>query len=266
MDIFNSFLFILAVIKVFAGLGDLIGYTITGFILSVCDLAFKKPQSNNKYIFRVSRDRAYIRNFGGVNMFTDVEMKIKRKNKILFSRESQCLQDLIELIQLQKHRTLVMWALDCAKLPLMQFEAKYPVECRPRRCLELSEDWARGKIKMPIAKRAILDSHAVVKEINDAEYGALCHAIGHAGATVHVETHALGLPMYELTALVLKYGKDNFQAPVKEKITYYNDRLLYWQQNTDELRLNWADFLLDDTKPNKERLLSEKRKLKPKLR
>lgn len=195
-------------------------------------------------------------------MFTDVEIKLKKGNKILFSRDSECLQELIKLIQLQKHRTLVMWALDCAKVPLKQFEAKYPDECRPRICLELCEDWARGRIKMPIAKRAILDSHAVAKEIDDKEYGALCHAIGHAGATVHVETHALGLPFYELTAIVLKYRKDNFQKPVSEKINYYRSRLLYWQENTDKLGLSWAYFLLEDTRPNKERLLSEKRKLK----
>jgi hypothetical protein len=195
-------------------------------------------------------------------MFLDVEIKLKKRNKMLFSRDSQCLQALINLIQLQKHRTLVMWALDCAKLTLEQFEAKYPDERRPRTCLELCEDWARGNIKMPIAKQAILDSHAVAKEIDDREYGALCHAIGHACATVHVETHALGLPIYELTAIVLKYGKDNFPKPVSEKIEYYYNRLLYWQENTDEFELDWAEFLLDDTRPNKERLLNEKQKLK----
>ena len=199
----------------------------------------------------------------GINiMFSDVEIKLKKRNKILFSRDSQCLQELIKLIQLQNHRILVMWALDCAKLPLEQFEAKYPDERRPRTCLELCEAWARGKIKMPMAKRAILDSHAAAKKIDDSEYAALCHAIGHAGATVHVETHALGLPVYELTAIVLKYGNDNFPKPVSEKINYYYNRLLYWQENTDKLGLDWADFLLDDTRPNKERLLSEKQKLK----
>ena len=177
-------------------------------------------------------------------MFSDVEIKIKKRNKILFSRDSRCLQELIKLIQLQNHRTMVMWALDCAKLPLEQFEAKYPDERRPRICLELCEAWARGKIKMPAAKKAILNSHAVAKEINDSEYGALCHAIGHAGATVHVGTHALGLPMYELTSIVLRYGKDNFLKPVSEKIDYYYNRLLYWQENTDKLKLDWADFLL----------------------
>lgn len=179
-------------------------------------------------------------------MFTDVEIKLKKKNKILFSRDSECLQELIRLIQLQNHRTLVMWALDCAKSTLKQFEEKYPNEHRPRTCLLLSEAWARGEMKMPDAKRAILDSHAVAKEIDDREYGALCHAIGHAGATVHVGTHALGLPMYELTALVIKYGKDNYQKPVSEKIQYYYDRLLYWQDNACKLEVSWAKFLMDD--------------------
>lgn len=193
-------------------------------------------------------------------LFSDVENKIKRRNKILFSRDSECLQDLIKLIELQSHRTIVMWAFDCAEMPLEQFEAKYPNEHRPRICLELCEDWARGKIKMHVAKRAILDSHAVAKEINDMEYGALCHAIGHAGATVHVETHALGLAFYELTAIVLRYGKDNFTEPVIDKINYYYNRLLYWQENTDKLNLDWAAFLLDDSRPNKEKLLNQKRK------
>jgi hypothetical protein len=195
-------------------------------------------------------------------MFSDIEIRLKKRNKILFSRDSQCLQELINLIQLQNHRVLVMWAFDCAKLTLEQFETKYPDERRPRNCLELCEAWARGKIKMPAAKRAILDSHAAAKDIDDPECGALCHAIGHAGATVHVETHALGLPFYELTAIVLRYGKDNFQNPVNEKINYYYNNLLYWQDHTDPLGLDWADFLLDDTRLNKERLLNEKRKQK----
>ncbi|MFQ3544160.1 hypothetical protein Q7A53_08730 [Halobacillus rhizosphaerae] len=192
-------------------------------------------------------------------MYSDVEEKLKRKNKLLFSRDSLCLQELVELIQLQTHRTLVMWVLDCAKTPLGQIEAKYPHEPRPRTCLERCEDWARGKIKMPAAKKAILAAHTAAKEIEEIEYGTLCQAIGHAGATVHVETHAIGLPIYELTSIVHKYGRDDFQVPVSEKINDYYKRLLYWQENTDKLGLEWAGFLLDNTKPNKEKLLSEKR-------
>ena len=79
---------------------------------------------------------------------------------------------------------------------------------------------------------------------------------------MHVETHALGLPIYELTAIVLKYGINDFPKPVNEKINYYYNRLLYWQENTDKFGLPWACFLLNDTSPNKEILLNEKQKFK----
>ncbi|MDD4297879.1 MAG: hypothetical protein PHC69_13145 [Ruminiclostridium sp.] len=193
-----------------------------------------------------------------LTMFYDVEQKLKKKNKILFSRDSECLQELKMLIEQQKHRTLVMWALDCAKVPLAQFEEKYTQELRPRKALELCEDWSRGKIKMPVAKRAILDVHAVAKEINDSVYGALCHAIGHAGATVHVETHALGLPFYELTAIVLKFGKDGYQKRVFGRINNYYQHLIYWQENIDKVDFEWASFLKKDNRSNKEKLLNEK--------
>ena len=116
-------------------------------------------------------------------MFYDVELKWKKKNMILFSRDSECLQELKKLIQQQSHRTLVMWALDCAEQPLEYFEKRYKEERRPRQCLELSEAWARGNIKMTVAKKAILASHAAAKEIGELEYSLLCHAIGHAGCT-----------------------------------------------------------------------------------
>lgn len=191
-------------------------------------------------------------------MFDDVELKLKNKNTILFSRYSECLHVLKKLIEQQKHRTLVLWALDCAKIPLARLEDKYPSESRPREALELSKAWSSGKVKMPIAKRAILDAHAVAKEIDDAECGALCHAIGHACGTIHVEMHAIGLPVYELTALVLRFGKDGYREPVCKKIDYYYECLVYWQENIDKFEYEWTGFLLDDTRPNKEKLLSEK--------
>jgi hypothetical protein len=193
-------------------------------------------------------------------MFSDVELKIKKKNQLFFSRDSLCLQDLIGLIQIQHHRTLVMWALDCAEVTLSHFEEKYPDEPRPRMCQDRCEDWARGKTKMPEARQAILAAHAAAKEIDDRAYSALCRAIGHAGATVHVETHAMGLPIYELTAIVRQHGSDHFAEPVREKIHFYEQRLQYWQETTDRLELDWAHFLMDNSKPNKEKLLGEKRK------
>jgi hypothetical protein len=50
-------------------------------------------------------------------------------------------------------------ALERGHLVLRHFEAKYPDEPRPRRCLELCEAWAQGSVKMPEAKPAILAAH-----------------------------------------------------------------------------------------------------------
>ncbi|MGV8906991.1 MAG: putative immunity protein [Acetobacterium sp.] len=191
---------------------------------------------------------------------TSIETKYKKGNKILFSRDSECLQELIHLIELQKHRTLVMWAFDCVQIPLAVFEEKYPNEYRPRKALELCKDWAKGIIKMAIAKRAILEAHAVANEIDDKEYVALVHAIGQGVSTVHVETHALGLVFYELSAIVFNVGLENCNAVISKKISYYYERLLYWQESIDKLNVKWADFLLDDTRPNKEKLLNQKRR------
>lgn len=198
--------------------------------------------------------------------YADIEQKLKRKNKLLFSRDSRCLQELLRLIEMQKHRTLVMWALDCGKVPLEKIQSKYPAEARPAAALELCGAWARGEIKMPAAKRAILDAHAVAKEVEDAAIAARCHAVGHAGATVHVETHAIGLPIYELTAIVLE--NEDYREPVAEKIRFYYQKLLYWQAHIDAEPRPWAAFLLDDARPNKEKLLrasSEQKKREAKI-
>ncbi len=95
------------------------------------------------------------------NLFFDVETRIKKGNKLFFSQDSLCLQNLIKLLNSQKHRVLVMWALKCAKLTLKCFESKYPQELRPRMCLEQCEQWAYGKIKMAMAKRAMMTTSTV---------------------------------------------------------------------------------------------------------
>lgn len=129
---------------------------------------------------------------GGKRMvydFTDVRARWRRKNKVLFSRDSMCLQELSKLLEQQKHRTIVLWALDCAKLTLDEMEKKYPEEHRPRKCLELSEAWAKGQIKMPVARRAILELHALVKEIDEEQYSLLCRAIAYLRHRSREQTH-----------------------------------------------------------------------------
>ncbi|MDR0766926.1 MAG: hypothetical protein LBE57_00545 [Methanosarcinales archaeon] len=187
--------------------------------------------------------------------------------KILFSRESECIQPLRSLIEKQNHRTLVLWALDCTPRFLDIFEAAYPNDSRPRDLIPIAEAWAAGDIKMPEAKKAI---HAAHHAAADAEghpaAQAAARAIGHAAATIHVETHALGLIFYGLTALIYAAGanpKDCDEMTASE-LKWFYDRLLFWEINSDKQNRKWAAFLMKDAASNKEALLRKKTEEKAK--
>ena len=86
-------------------------------------------------------------------MHTDVYEKLKRKNQILFTRDSVCLQRLLAKMGEQNDRTLVLWALECCRVPVKRLKEHFPEDERPQRALEASTLWSMGKIKMPEAKR-----------------------------------------------------------------------------------------------------------------
>ena len=192
-------------------------------------------------------------------MYDDVELKIKRKNKVLFTRDSLCLQELLKLIRLQTHNTLVLWAFCCVEEVIKIYNGKYQDDFRPTIAYETCKKWASGEIKMKEAKRCILECHSIAKEIDDDYYIAICHAIGQGLSTVHVETHAIGLVMYELTAIVLK-NRDNYEEKVNDKIRWYIKTLKYFADNVDNTQDKWASFLEKDI-PNKEMILYNKKLL-----
>ena len=183
--------------------------------------------------------------------------------KILFSRDSECIQPIRELIEKQKHRTLVLWALDCSLRFLEIFEEKYPEETRPRDAIEIAKAWARGDVKMPVAKKAIHAAHnaATAAEDNPAAQAA-ARAIGHAAATIHVETHALGVVFYGLTAFVYLADPKCADMVVVQECQWFYDRLLYWEANGDKIKMTWTPFLMRDDIANKEKLLREKKQKK----
>lgn len=193
-------------------------------------------------------------------MFDDVELRIKKKNKILFSRESKSLQNLQGAICRQTHLTLVFWAFDCLQIPMRELMLKYPEESDIQSAYDVCLAWAHGTVKMPPAKKAILHCHAVAKRLHNDYDIALCHAVGQGCAAVHVETHALGLVFYELTALVIQCGYLNYEEIVSEKISCYAHRLAWWEANAEQYRFQekWADFLLRPEAENKEKVLNKK--------
>ena len=175
--------------------------------------------------------------------FAEVKAKAKRKNQILFSKDSLLLTDLRQLIVHANRRALILWALELAEETARELAEKYPEDHRPREAIAASRAWAAGVIKMPIAKRAILNCHAMAKELTDSADIARCHAVGQACSVVHTAGHALGYPMYALTAMVLEHGLDDCREPIEERVMYYEQRLRYWMEYEKTCQLNWAGFL-----------------------
>ena len=174
---------------------------------------------------------------------TEVRAKAKRHNQILFSRDSLLLAELSRLIEQTNRRALVLWALELAEETPRELAEKYPEDHRPREAIAASRAWAAGEIKMPIAKREILNCHAMAKELADPADIARCHAVGQACSVVHTAGHALGYPMYALTAMVLEHGLDDCREPIEERVMYYEQRLRYWMEYEKSCQQNWAGFL-----------------------
>lgn len=179
-----------------------------------------------------------------MNWIEEVTIKIKKKNQVLFGKDSEYLEDLISLFQLQNHRVMALWAFDFAAESISVLEKKYPEETRPKEALKAAQDWSAGRIKMRFAQRKILDCHAFAKEIDCKEDIALCHAIGQACAVVHTAGHAIGYPIYDLTAIVYRLGIEHCVEAVEKRKQAYIDRLFYWNGHLNNYKGEWADFML----------------------
>ena len=176
----------------------------------------------------------------------EVKAKAKRKNQILFSKDSLLLTDLCQLIAQANRRALILWALELAEETARVLAERYPEDHRPREAIAATRAWASGEIKMPIAKQAILNCHAMAKELTNPAHIAQCHAVGQACSVVHTAGHALGYPMYALTAMVLELGLDNCREPIEQRTMYYEQRLCHWMEYEKNCQQNWAGFLREE--------------------
>lgn len=176
-------------------------------------------------------------------MYEILVNRIKKGRKILFDPDDECLTNLNEQIKNQSHKTLILWALELAEESVRELNKKYIDDNRPENVLSLSKQWATGEVKMSVAKKAILDCHSMAKELTDISDIALCHAIGQACSVVHTQTHAMGYPVYELTAIVRKNGIQIPEESVKQRIGHYMDRLSYWQKESGRDNRKWANFI-----------------------
>lgn len=178
-----------------------------------------------------------------MDWLTEATQKAKRKNQLLFSKDAECFSQLNLLMSVCNRRVIVLWGLSLAEEVVAELEIRLPGEKRPRIALDAAGKWAAGEITMRPARRAILDCHAAAKEQEDRAAAALLHAVAQGCSVVHTSGHALGLPIYELTAYVCQLGMDGCRETVDTRLSYYVNRLLYWQEQEKNLTRPWAPFL-----------------------
>ena len=171
-----------------------------------------------------------------------VAKRIKRRNAVLFRAEDPLLRPLAEALGRASRLAVVRWALEAAKAPAARLEALTGSDI-PRRTLAAAGCWAAGEITMPAAKREILACHHLAAELQNPEAVALCHGVGLACSVIHTPRHGMGLPIYELTALVRRYGLQESAGAVEERVEAYA-RLLAAQPGEAGPGEKWAAFLL----------------------
>ena len=76
---------------------------------------------------------------------TEAAARLKRKNQVLFSKNSACLQPLALMLADTDHRTAVLWALDLAAQTVSARGESYPDEARPSLALKAAWSWAAAR-------------------------------------------------------------------------------------------------------------------------
>lgn len=139
---------------------------------------------------------------------------------MLGNADSPYIVSLMRLIETQSKVTIANWGVPYAEKHILPiFEKAFPNDIRPRAALSAARDWLSGKIKLPVAKKIILDCHAAARDVeNNPAAQAAARTVGQAAATIHTPTHSLGLAFYGAAAIAYDRVGINETPEVYDKI------------------------------------------------
>ena len=139
----------------------------------------------------------------------------------------------LDLVSRTDHKTLALWAIDCAERVMPYFEENYPDDQRPRQAIETLRTWINtGVFKMAIIRKASLASHAAAREVGeDNAARSVARAAGQAVATAHVPTHSIGAAIYALQAIHRVTDASDADAAVAKERDWQYGHLLELREN-----------------------------------
>jgi hypothetical protein len=134
-------------------------------------------------------------------------------------------EEMFELVRKTDHKTLALWAIDCAERVMPYFEENYPQDHRPREAIETLKTWiVTGVFTMAGIRKASLDSHAAARDVGeDSPARSAARAAGQAVATAHVPRHAYGSAIYAQQAI---YRATNSMDAVERERNWQYQHLL----------------------------------------
>lgn len=155
---------------------------------------------------------------------------MKEKSKFVLHKD----EALVELVGKTGHKTLAVWAIDCAERVMPYFEEKFPEDRRPRKALEALREWIRtGVFRMADIRKASLDAHAAAREVGkDNAARSAARAAGQALATAHVPIHSIGAAIYALQAIHRATNSSDADAAVAKERDWQYRHLLELRQLT----------------------------------
>lgn len=126
-----------------------------------------------------------------------------KARKMLSKWEAPYIRSLMNLIETQSKATLVTWAVDYSEQVILPLWSKYyPDDPRPQNALNAAREWLSSLIKLPQAKKIILECHAAAREADGNPVAqAAARAIGQSSSTVHSVRHCIGLAFYGAIAV-----------------------------------------------------------------
>lgn len=137
-------------------------------------------------------------------------------------------EEMLELVSKTDHKTLAIWAIDCAERVIPYFEEKFPKDNRPRQALIALKTWIdTGVFKMAVIRKASLDSHAAAREVGeDSSARSAARVCGQTVATAHVPRHTYGSAIYAQQAIHRAANPPETETTVERERDWQYQRLL----------------------------------------
>ncbi|CCQ17039.1 putative uncharacterized protein [Rhodococcus sp. AW25M09] len=135
------------------------------------------------------------------------------------------------------HRSLALWAAECASHVLGLFEGVEPSDSRPRDAIDATHAWVRGELAMMATRALGGHSMGAARPLRGAARFA-AYAAGQAACVAHVPEHDLGAAAYAIKAV-------RAAAPAGAE-GVAGRRELEWQR--DRLPSSVRELVLEDQK------------------